>query len=126
MKTMRILVVDDDALAGEMTAAVLEDLGHEPLLAENGVEAMEKISADAAIEMVISDLNMPLVSGIELFREMRAQGVNLPFILLTGDDPEVARQQEPKLDACLLKDFSLEESLPEIIAEVLAHHGIYA
>jgi CheY-like chemotaxis protein len=123
---MRILVVDDDALAGEMTAAVLEDLGHEPLLAENGVEAMEKLSADAAIEMVISDLNMPLVSGIELFREMRAQGVNLPFILLTGDDPEIARQQEPKLDACLLKDFSLEESLPEIISEVLARYGISA
>ena len=119
---MRILVVDDDALAGEMTAAVLESLGHEPLLAENGVEAMEQLAADTAIEMVISDLNMPLVSGIDLFREMRAQGVNLPFILLTGDDPEVARQQEPKLDACLLKDFSLEESLPEIIAEVLAHY----
>lgn len=120
---MRILVVDDDALAGEMTAAVLESLGHDPLLAENGVEAMEKLGADAAIEMVISDLNMPLVSGIDLFREMRAQGVNLPFILLTGDDPEGPRQQEPKLDACLLKDFSLEESLPEIIAEVLAHHS---
>ena len=119
---MRILVVDDDALAGEMTAAVLESLGHEPLLAENGVEAMEQLAADTAIEMVISDLNMPLVSGIDLFHEMRAGGVNLPFILLTGDDPEVARQQEPKLDACLLKDFSLEESLPEIIAEVLAHY----
>ena len=71
----------------------------------------ETLAADVAIEMVISDLNMPLVSGIDLFREMRAQGVNLPFILLTGDDPEGPRQQEPKLDACLLKDFSLEESL---------------
>lgn len=119
---MRILVVDDDALAGEMTAAVLEELGHEPLLAENGVEAMENLAADSAIEMVISDLNMPLVSGIDLFREMRAAGVNLPFILLTGDDPDVARKQEPKLDACLLKDFSLEESLPRVIAEVLKQY----
>jgi len=119
---MRILVVDDDALAGEMTAAVLEDLGHDPLLAENGVEAMEKLAAEVAIEMVISDLNMPLVSGIDLFREMRAQGIVLPFILLTGDDPEGPRQQEPLLDGCLLKDFSLEESLPALIAEVLARH----
>jgi len=120
---MRILVVDDDALAGEMTAAVLEDLGHDPLLAENGVEALEKLAADATVEMVISDLNMPLVSGIDLFREMRAQGIALPFILLTGDDPAGPRQQEPQLDACLLKDFSLEESLPAIIAEVLARHN---
>lgn len=120
---MRILVVDDDALAGEMTAAVLEGLGHEPLLVENGVEAMEKLAADSAIEMVICDLNMPLVSGIDLFREMRTQGSTLPFILLTGDDPAGPWQQEPKLDACLLKDFSLEESLPKIIAEVLARHN---
>jgi CheY-like chemotaxis protein len=117
---MRILVVDDDSLAGEMTAAVLEGLGHEPLLAENGVEAMEQLSADAAIQMIISDLNMPMISGIELFREIRTQGVNLPFILLSGDDPESLRQQEPQLDACVLKDFSLEESLPQAIAEVLA------
>lgn len=123
---MRILVVDDDALAGEMTAALLEGLGYEPLLAENGVEALEKLAADAAIDMIISDLNMPLISGIDLFREIRAQGIGLPFMLLTGDDPDRAggpRQQEPGLDACLLKDFSLEETLPKIIAEVLARHA---
>ena len=119
---MRILVVDDDALAGEMIAAVLEGLGHDPVLVENGVEAMEKLACDTGIELVISDLNMPLVSGVDLFREMRAQGLGLPFILLTGDDPDGPRLQEPKLDACLLKDFSLEDTLPKIIAEVLARH----
>lgn len=119
---MRVLVVDDDALAGEMTAAILEGLGYDPLLAENGVDAMKKLAADAMIGMVISDLNMPLVSGIDLFREMRAQGIALPFILLTGDDPEGPRQQEPNLDACVLKDYSLEDRLPEIIAEILARH----
>ena len=116
---MRILVVDDDSMAGEMTAAVLEDGGHEIVLVENGVDAMEKVAADAAIEMIISDLNMPLVSGIDLFRELRSQGCGLPFILLTGDDPEKPRAEEPSLDGCLLKDFSLEESLPALIAEVI-------
>ena len=119
---MRILVVDDDAFAGEMIAVILEGLGHDPLLAANGVDAMEKLALDTSIKMVISDLNMPLISGIDLFREMRAQDLVLPFILLTGDDPEGPRRQEPKLDACLLKDFSLEESLPQIIAEVLVRH----
>ncbi len=117
---MRILVVDDDSLAGAMTGAVLEEAGHEVLMAENGMEAAEILGADAAIEMVVSDLNMPMVSGIDLFRELRAQGVNLPFILLTGDDPAKAVAAEPKLDACLMKDFALEESLPQIMAEVMA------
>lgn len=120
---MRTLVVDDDSFAGEMTAAVLEGLDHECLLAENGIEAMEMLNADGAIDMVISDLNMPLISGIELFRELRGKGLLMPFILLTGDDPEGPRRQEPGLDACLLKDFTLEESLPRAIAEALARHG---
>lgn len=120
---MKILVVDDDALAGEMTAAVLEGLGHDYVLAENGVEAMDKLNGEGPFEMVISDMNMPLVSGIDLFREMRGQGVNLPFILLSGDDPDKARNEEPALDACLLKDFSLEETLPQVMDEVLAKRG---
>ncbi|MBS4099316.1 MAG: response regulator [Sulfuricella sp.] len=120
---MKILVVDDDALAGEMTAAVLEGMGHDYVLAENGVEAMDKLGDDGPFDMVISDMNMPLVSGIDLFRELRGQGVTLPFILLTGDDPAGPKAEEPNLDACLLKDFSLEESLPQLMQEVLARRG---
>lgn len=116
---MRILVVDDDGMAAEMTSAILEEQGHETVQAENGVEAMERVLGDPSIEMIVSDLNMPLVSGIDLFRELRDQGNSVPFILLTGDDPEKSGAEEPALDGCLLKDFSLEESLPEMIAAVL-------
>lgn len=121
---MRILVVDDDAMAGEMTGAVLEGMGHEVVLAEDGVDAASKLNADGGIEMIISDMNMPMVSGIDLFRELREQGSTLPFILLTGDEPAGLLQQEPKLDACLLKDFSLEETLAETMAAVLARHAM--
>lgn len=120
---MKILVVDDDAMAGEMTAAVLEGLGHEPVLAEDAMDAAGKLDADAAIELIISDMNMPMVSGIDLFQELRAQGNTLPFILLTGDEPDSLIAREPALDACLIKDFSLEESLPAVIADVMARRG---
>lgn len=120
---MRILVVDDDALAAEMIGAVLEDRGHEVRLCENGVEAAQQLNDDPGIEMVISDMNMPMVSGLDLFRELRAQGCTRPFILLTGDDPQRLRQQEPGLDACLLKDFGLDETLPRLIEEIWARRG---
>ena len=120
---MRILVVDDDAMAAEMSGAVLEDLGHEVILAEDGLDAATKLNADAGIDLVISDMNMPLVSGIDLFRELREQGNGLPFILLTGDEPAPLLAQEPRLDACLLKDYSLEETLPRVLAEVLARRA---
>jgi CheY-like chemotaxis protein len=119
-ESMRILVIDDDAMAGEMTGAVLEGLGHEVILAEDGMDAVVKLNADDGIEMIISDMNMPMISGIDLFRELREQGNTLPFILLTGDEPEGLLAQEPRLDACLLKDYGIEEPLSLALAEVRA------
>lgn len=117
---MNILVVDDDPLAAAMVAMVLEGLGHSVLQAENAIDAAEQLNAHSNIALVVSDMNMPMVSGIDLFRELRAQGNLMPFILLTGDAPEGLLAQEPRLDACLTKDFSLDEALPQVIAQVLA------
>ncbi|MBF0273011.1 MAG: response regulator [Magnetococcales bacterium] len=119
---MRILVVDDDPVAGEMTLAVLESEGHAAQLVENGMEALAALDAEPDFEMIISDMNMPLVSGIDLFRELREQGNRLPFILLTGDEPAGPLAKEPRLDGCLVKDFTLEESLPQIMSQVLARY----
>ncbi len=120
---MRILVVDDDSLAGEMIGAVLEEMGHEAILAENGVDAADKLDSEVGIKMIVSDMNMPMLSGIDLFRELREQGNMLPFILLTGDAPDALLASEPRIDACLLKDFRLDETLPQLIKDVLARYG---
>ncbi len=117
---MQILVVDDDQLAGEMVTAVLEELGHQVFQAENALQAMELLNQYTTIELIVSDLNMPLMSGIELFHELGEQGLNLPFILLSADDPETLRAKEPSLDACVMKDFNMDESLPAAIATVMA------
>ncbi len=120
---MRILVVDDDWLAGQVTGAVLEDAAYEVVTAEDGIAAAALLDADPAIDLVVSDMNMPGPSGIELFRQLRARGATLPFILLTGDDPAGLLAQEPRLDACLMKDADLPETLAPAVAAVLARHG---
>ena len=112
---MRILVVDDDPLAGEMAVAILEDAGHQCLLVENGLEALEQWAGEQDIELVISDFNMPLLSGLDLFQELRHQGFKAPFVLLTGDDPASLMTGEPELAGCLMKDASLEETLPALV-----------
>jgi len=120
---MRILVVDDDPIAGELTGAILEGLGHEVVLAEEGVDALGKLEADGGIGLVFSDLNMPVMSGIELFRELLDRGRTVPFVLLTGDEPSRSLAEEPRLAACLVKDEDLEESLQRVIAQLSARGG---
>lgn len=80
--------------------------------------ALAVMTAPTGIELVIADLNMPLLSGLELFGEIRERGLQTPFILLTGDDPAPLRAQAPGLTACLMKDASLEDSLPAAVARL--------
>ncbi|MBF0562180.1 MAG: response regulator [Alphaproteobacteria bacterium] len=117
---MRILVVDDDPLAAELTAAILEDAGHDVVFVENAMEALGALKADSGFEVVISDMNMPLIDGLELFSTLRDQGIELPFILLTGDDPQPLRLREPRLGVCIVKDMDLITKLPAELAAAFA------
>ncbi len=115
---MRILIVDDDPFAGQMVAAILEELGHAPVVCENAADAVHALAEDAAIELIVSDMNMPLISGVDLFRELRAQGCSLPFVLLSADDPGTLLAIEPGLDGCVMKDGALETALAGALAQI--------
>ncbi|ABK43992.1 response regulator receiver protein [Magnetococcus marinus MC-1] len=117
---MKVLVVDDDALAGEMTSAVLEMAGYVCLLAENGVEALELISQHEDLMAVISDQNMPLITGLELYKTLQEQNVTLPFILLSGDDSTRLIAENPGLSGCVMKDADLEQQLVAALQRALA------
>ena len=114
---MHILVIDDDALAGDMTAAVLDELGHDTTLASGAQQALAALAEQPDIELLVCDLHMPGMDGIMLFRQLRADGSSRPFILLTGDDPEQALRVEPALDACVRKDVTIEERLEQALRQ---------
>lgn len=116
---MHILVIDDDPLAGEMTAALLESQGHNTLLAHDAMDAVEQLDTHSDIALLVSDMHMPLVNGTELLAMLREQGNHLPFILLTGDTPNEALQQTPGLTACLCKDADLADTLATAVKQAL-------
>ena len=116
---VNILVVDDDQFTAELTGLILESEGYGTTIAEGGIDALEKISADPSISVVVSDMNMPLLDGIQLFAELRQQGFRQPFVLLTGEAAEPLRTANPDMDAVLTKDERLQELLPETVAALL-------
>lgn len=123
MNTTHILVVDDDPFTAEMTGMILESEEFEIIIAEGGVDALEKLASDPLIRIVVSDMNMPVMSGIELFTEMREQGFKLPFVLLTGDEAAPLRLEHPDMDVIITKDEDMQETLPEIVASLLVKGG---
>ena len=115
-----ILVVDDDEFTAELTGMILDAAGYTVVIAEGGMDALEKMAADPTIRMVVSDMNMPFIDGIQLFAELREQGYKQPFILLTGEDAAPLRLAHPALDAVMTKDEQLQDMLPETVASFLA------
>ena len=85
-----VLVVDDEGHVRDALARVLTDAGYTLLAAERGEEALE-ILGEHRVQLLISDYNMPGMSGIELFKEVRRRHPQVLRIMLTGEmDPELA------------------------------------
>jgi len=120
---VRILVVDDDSFTAELTGLLLEAEGYETVIAEGGVDALEIIADDPSIRIIVSDMNMPFMDGIQLFAELRQQGCSRPFILLTGEDAAPLRAANPDMDAVLTKDEHLQEVLPEVVTSLICRAG---
>ncbi|MFA6167557.1 MAG: response regulator [Gemmatimonadaceae bacterium] len=81
----RILFVDDDAFTRRIINAALSNRGFQTRLADSGVAALAILRSEP-IDIVLTDQQMPGLSGLDLMRRMRDEGFNTPVILLTGVD----------------------------------------
>lgn len=107
----RILVVDDAPVAAEMLSKLLRKLGQEVRTAHSAAQALELAAVDPP-DLVISDLGMPHVDGLELARRLRAmpQMQDRVLVALTGygQDGDKRRTKEAGFDQHLVKPVSLE------------------
>ena len=83
-----VLVVDDEPLVREITEAMLTDLGCEVVTAGGADEALEKLSTDMRIEILITDINMPGMDGCELADAAVRMRKRLKVIVLSGRQRE--------------------------------------
>jgi two-component system response regulator PilR (NtrC family) len=83
MDTKRILIVDDDELIRKFLLDFFVDLNYEVVAAENGEDALRKF-VPQSFDLVISDLVMPDMNGIELLKELIAKDDKVLFFLITG------------------------------------------
>lgn len=124
--TTKILVVDDDIFVREMLSSILEGNGYTIITAENGREALEKAVVDASIDLIVSDVNMPEMDGIQLIKEIRRQGLDVPIIMVTGvSDISVAVDalSSGAIDY-VLKDEGIEETINITVSRALAKHQL--
>ncbi len=89
--TRRILLVDDEPAVMKAVQRTLQRRGYEVETASNGAEALERLRTRQGIDLVITDQTMPVMTGTELFEQLRADGLTMPVILASGFGAAVDR-----------------------------------
>ena len=118
----QVLIVDDCAVTRKLVALYLKKAGFGSVQAENGLEALEKL-AHEAVDLVVTDLNMPRMDGLALTKSLRSepQYARLPIVMLTTESEETARVMGLKagVSAYLIKPVT-QERLDEVVQTLTA------
>jgi len=114
---MRVLVVEDETALREQLAARLKQDGHVVDAAADGKEGLY-FATDYPLDIAIIDLGLPLLSGIDVIRRLRAAGKVFPILILTarGSWQDKVQGLEAGADDYLVKPFEMEELLARLKA----------
>ncbi len=117
----KILIVDDDGALRTLLGLCFLRRGHSIVVASNGAAALECLPIHAP-DLLVTDLNMPVMDGLELLRRLRANGHHdLPVIVLTARSDQRAAATAAGADAFLVKPVPLRELVE--VAEALIEGG---
>lgn len=112
MAGKKVLVVDDSATVRQQVSAALAPVGFQIVEACDGADGIAKIEADPEIELVILDVNMPRMNGLEMLEAVKAGGKNprLHVVMLTSEGQQslVERAKKAGARGWIVKPFKPE------------------
>jgi two-component system cell cycle sensor histidine kinase/response regulator CckA len=116
----RVLVVDDHDPTRQTISRMLEAGGFEVVQASNGTEALARLSRESgAIDMVLSDVTMPGMTGIDLSYQIRELYPSMPVAIVSGDVSELERSIIGRSDVPFIKKPFHAESLFSAVKEAI-------
>lgn len=119
---MRILVVDDELGFATLLGRTLRKLGHEALVSVHPLDAIQQL--DGEIDALITDIDMPVMDGVQLAQVVRATKPDLPIAFCTGSDPaaEVV-QRAAEIGTVLPKVWTIDEVMRAVERLRRQKHG---
>jgi two-component system chemotaxis response regulator CheY len=117
VKLKEIMVVDDEAGIRALLSDALIQKGYSVTLAENGMDSLRQLSKHR-FDLLITDINMPKLNGLELIRMMKKRGRREKVILISGDpvDNTLLNKESMPVFAQLKKPFRMDHLLDTVIS----------
>ena len=107
-----ILLVDDENSVREMLRATLLEQGYQVVTASSGTEGLAVLAqSNGSVRLVLLDIGMPGMDGMETFSGIRVRNPRLPVVLMSADATRLPENENDPATACLLKPFSAEQLL---------------
>ena len=119
LRVVSVLFVDDDPRIRDAMSAIMPKMGHKIEIACNGEEALDSLRK-GAFDVVVTDLHMPVMDGLQMMREMKKERPAMPVIFVSAIDGEEEARALREAGACavLRKPMDLEELESAILAAV--------
>ncbi len=123
-ENLTVLLVEDDPFARAMLEQILSDKGYRIKIAENGLEALKVFYGDNDVSLIVSDMNMPKMNGLELIRKLRDENNDVPIIVLTSNREikTAVNAIYAGANAYLLKDENIEDTFVYSIEHTWEHY----
>lgn len=122
MKSMKILLVDDDSFLRDMYATKFTELKHEVDVATNGAEALEKLG-EQSFDVVLLDMTMPVMSGLDFLKEAKSleKTTKTKFIVLSnqGEDSDRAAAKEAGAVGYIVKAESIPSDVVKKVESII-------
>lgn len=108
--TSKVLVIDDSLMVRRQVGGTLKNLGYVVLEAVDGLDALEKLDANKDVRLIVCDVNMPRMSGMEFLERHSVSGSQVPVVMLTteGEPDLIQRAKGLGAKGWLLKPFKPE------------------
>ncbi len=120
----KILIVDDILINRVLLSEIVEELGASALHAKNGAEAIEIIGKTNDIDLILMDIEMPVMNGLEttqyIKNQMSAPKCNIPIVAITAHDPNsfYEEYQEVGFNELITKPYSVSK-LEQIVNKLM-------
>ena len=122
----KILIIDDDPFVRSMLEEILQSENYVVRTAKNGKDGLDKYRSEPDIELVVSDMNMAEMGGVEFIKEMRKLHFDIPIIILTvNKDIFIALEAiRSGAEDYLLKDENIQQTIVISVEKVLEKYRL--
>ena len=107
LRSLKLLFVEDEEDLLSIISDALLKLQANFLTAKNGLEALEVLKNNPDIDVIVTDINMPLMNGLDMIKNIKEQGITIPIIIMSAhtETEYISKAKDYGVDEYLLKPF---------------------